>query len=87
MRKRQSTRIARKSVTQRKEESILARSAKAAGWNAARSSRALGLTVKIIKDNEIISVHPDKTEKVERAIQRSSVDVSKLRKGSILHKR
>lgn len=87
MRKRQSTRIARKSFTQRMEERILTESAKTAGWNAARSSRALGLTVKIIKDNEIIAVQPDKSERVVRGIRKSSVDISKLKKGSVLRKK
>ncbi len=87
MRKRSIIRAVRKSITQRKEEMILAKSAKVAGSNAARCSRALGLTVKIIKDNEIITVQPDKTEKVIRSIHQSSVDISKLRKGLILHKR
>lgn len=87
MRKRSIIRAVRKSITQRKEDMILAKSAKIAGSNATRSSRALGLTVKIIKDNEIITVQPDQTEKVIRSIHQSSVDISKLRKGLILHKR
>ena len=87
MRKKRNTRALRRKISQTKEERILAKSAKVAGFDAARSSRALGLTVKIIKDNEIVSVQPDKTEKVVRAIYRSTVDISKLRKGLILRKR
>ena len=80
-------RVLRKSITQRKEELILARSAANAGSNATRLSRALGLTVKIIKNNEIVTVLPDRTEKVIRSIGKSSVDTSRLRKGLILHKK
>lgn len=87
MAKRPVTRTLRKSITDRKEDSILARSAKAAGSNAARSSRALGLTVKIIKGAEILTVDPDKTERVVRSIRRSAIDTSTLRKGLILRKK
>ncbi|MBU8883077.1 hypothetical protein KSK37_08285 [Kaistella sp. DKR-2] len=87
MRKSSNLRALRKSISQRKEEIILVRSAKNAGSNATRSSRALGLAVKIIKDHEIITVQPDKTEKVIRSIHKSSIDISKLRKGLILHRR
>jgi uncharacterized protein (DUF1778 family) len=87
MKKRQNTRVLKTIISQRKEESILARAAKAAGWNVIQSSQALGLTIKIIRDHKIISVQPDKTEEVLRTLEKSSVDTSKLRKGSILAKR
>lgn len=87
MKKRTNTRTLRKTISLRREERILAESAKTAGWNAARSSRALGLTVKIIKGNEIIAVQPDKSERVVRGIRKSSVDISKLKKGSVLRKK
>lgn len=61
---------------------ILARSAKVASSSAARSSRALGLTVKIIKYNNIIEVHPDQSDRVLRPIHKSSVDVeNRVEKG------
>ena len=87
MAKKASPKTLRKSITERKEESILARSAMVAGSNAARSSRALGLTVKIIKGAEILTVDPDRTERVVRSIQRSAIDTSTLRKGVILRKK
>ena len=87
MGKKQVTGTLRKSMTDRKEENILARSAQAAGSDAARSSRALGLTVKIIKGDEIITIDPDRTERVIRSIHRSAVDTSTLRKGLILRKK
>lgn len=87
MKKKQNTRLIKTIISQRKEEIIIAKSAKIAGWNAIQSSQALGITIKIIKDNKIISVQPDKTEKVLRTLEKSSVDISKLRKGSILRKR
>lgn len=87
MRKKQFARTPRKSITLRKEENILARSAQSAGSDAARSSRALGLTVKIIRNHEIVTVNPDRTENLVRAIRRSPVDTSKLRKGSTLRKK
>lgn len=87
MKKRQNTRVLKTIISQRKEESILAKSAKASGWNAIQSSQAFGLTIKIIRDYKIISIQADKTEKVLRTIEKSSVDTSKLRKGSILAKR
>lgn len=87
MKKRNILRTTRKSLSQRREESILARSAEVASSGATRSSRALGLTVKIIKDNTIIAINPDQSEKVLRSIDKSSVDISKLRKGLILRKK
>lgn len=87
MPKKPDTRTLRKSISLRREENILAESAKTAALNANRSSRALGLTVKIIKGGDIITIRPDRTETVVRSISRSSVDISKLRKGSILRKK
>ena len=76
-------RVLLKWITQRKEELILERSAANAGSNATRWSRALGLTVKIIKNNEIVTVLQDRTEKVDRSLGKSSVAISRLRKGLI----
>ncbi len=87
MRKRNVSRALRRSLSLKREEVILARSAKVASSSATRSSRALGLTVKIIKDNNIIEVHPDQSERVLRSIHKSSVDISRLKKGLILRKK
>lgn len=87
MKKTNILRTTRKSLSQRREETILARSAKVASSSATRSSRALGLTVKIIKDNTVIAINPDQSERVLRSIHKSSVDISKLKKGLILRKR
>lgn len=87
MRKRNITRASRRSLSQTREERILAKSAKDASSSATRSSRALGLTVKIIKDNTIIAVHPDRSERVLRSLHKSSVDISKLKKGLLLRKK
>lgn len=69
------------------EESVLLRSAKVASSKAMRSSHALGLTVKIIRDNQIISVHPDKSETPGRTIAKRTVGLSGLKKGSVLKKK
>jgi hypothetical protein len=69
------------------EENILIDSAKSAASKAIRSSKALGLSFKIIKDNKIISIDADQTEKVEREISKSSVDISKLKKGMFLKRK
>ena len=70
-----------------KEESMLLSSAKVASSKAIRSSRALGITIKIIRNQELIEVRPDKSEKVLRKISKSSVDLSNLKKGMILEKK
>jgi len=69
------------------EDNILLGSAKTASSKAIRSSKALGLSFKIIKGDKIISVHADKSEKVEREISKSSIDVSKLKKGMYLERK
>ena len=69
------------------EENILIDSAKSASSKAIRSSKALGLSFKVIIGNKIISVNADQSEKVEREISESSVDLSKLRKGMSLKRK
>lgn len=69
------------------EDNILIGSAKTAAFKAIRSSKALGLSFKIIKGGKIVSVHPDKSEEVEREISKSSIDVSKLKKGMYLERK
>jgi hypothetical protein len=77
----------KKRVSDDSEEEILIKSAKIASSKAMRSSHALGLTVKIIRDNQIISVHPDKTETPGRAIARRSANLPGLKKGAVLKKK
>ncbi len=69
------------------EDGILLESAKIASSKAVRSSMALGITIKVIRGNEIISINPDKTEKVLRQISKSTIDTSSLKKGMILEKK
>lgn len=69
------------------EENILIDSAKSASSKAIRSSKALGLSFKVIMGNKIISVNADQSEKVEREIPKSSVDISKLKKGMSLKRK
>jgi uncharacterized protein YajQ (UPF0234 family) len=66
------------------EESLMLDSAKYASSKAIRSSMALGLTIKYIKNKEIILLYPDKTMKVLRKIEGSNIDVSFLKKGMVL---
>jgi hypothetical protein len=68
------------------EDNILILSAKSASSKAIRSTKALGLSFKIIKGNKIILVNADKSEKIEREIPKSSIDLSKLKKGMYLER-
>ncbi len=70
-----------------KEDGLLLSSAKIASSKAVRSSMALGITIKVIRSNEIISISPDKSVKVLRKISRPTIDISALRKGMILERK
>ena len=70
-----------------KEDSVLLDSAKIASSKAIRSSIALGLTIKVIRDHEIIAVNPDRSVRVVRKISKPSIDVSALRKGMVLERK
>lgn len=74
-------------VSEVSEDNILVDSAKSTASKAIRSSKALGLSFKIIKGNKIISVNADQSEKVEREISKSPVDISKLKKGMSLKRK
>lgn len=63
------------------EETILIQSARTASSKAVRTSKALGLTIKIVKGNKIIEVKPDNSKQVIQSIPKSTVDISKLQKG------
>lgn len=70
-----------------KEDGVLLASARVASSKAVRSSRALGITIKIIRNQELIEVRPDKSEKVIRKIAKPNVDLSKLKKGMVLERK
>lgn len=70
-----------------KEDGVLLASAKVASSKAVRSSVALGITIKVIRDNEIIAISPDKSTKVIRKISKTTIDTSTLRKGMILERK
>ena len=61
--------------------------AKAGSDKALRVSRAMGLTVKIIRNNEIIEILPDGKEKVVRKIEPDHLKVKALKKGTVLCKK
>ena len=66
------------------EDSILIGSAANASSKAIRSSKALGLSFKIIKGGKIITVRSDNSERIERILSKSPIDLSKLKKGMTL---
>lgn len=70
-----------------KEDNALLDSARIASSKAIRSSMALGITIKVIRDHEIIAVNPDRSIKIIRKIAKPSIDVSALRKGMILERK
>jgi hypothetical protein len=69
------------------EEDILMEAAKIASSKAIRSSMALGLKIKVIRDREIIEINPDRSETVIGKIPNLSIDLSSLKKGMILQKK
>ncbi|MBK7638752.1 MAG: hypothetical protein IPJ22_01485 [Bacteroidetes bacterium] len=69
------------------EDSILLASAKIASSKAVRSSTALGITIKVIKDHEIVAINPDKSIKILRKIPKPTIDITSLRKGMILERK
>jgi hypothetical protein len=52
---------------------------------ALRESRVMGLTVKIIRNNQVIELYPDGSEKVVKTIEREPLKIKGLHKGSVLH--
>jgi Zn-dependent M28 family amino/carboxypeptidase len=77
----------RKVVLSSKEDSVLLDSAKIASSKAIRSSMALGLTIKVIRNHEIIAVNPDRSIRFIRKISKPLIDISSLRKGMILERK
>lgn len=74
-------------VISSKEDRILLDSAKIASSKAVRSSIALGLTRKIIRDHQIIVINPDRSTTFLRTISKPTIDISFLRKGMILERK
>ena len=73
--------------TNQSEVKILLKSAKSASSKAIRASRAMGLTVKYISNNEIIEKLPNGEQKVLRKIDSIPVNIKGLKKGDILYKK
>ena len=69
------------------EDSILLASAKIASSKAVRSSTALGITIKVIKDHEIVAINPDKSIKILRKIPKPTIYITSLKKGMILERK
>ena len=69
------------------EDGVLLASAKIASSKAVRSSIALGITIKVIRDHEIVAINPDKSIKVLRKISKPTIDITSLRKGMILERK
>jgi hypothetical protein len=66
------------------EEKLLIKSAKIASSKAIRSSKALGLTIKFIEKNSIIEITSNGKNILRTKKVNPSIDLSKLKKGSIL---
>ena len=69
------------------ELKILQKSAKNASNKAIRASKAMGLTVKYISNNEIIEKLPNGEQKVLRKIDSIPVNIKGLKKGDVLYKK
>ena len=76
-----------KTISPSEEESLLLESAKIASSKAVRTCRALGLTIKVIRDNHIIAIRSDKSTKVLKEISKSKIDTSSLKKGMTLERK
>ena len=73
--------------TSDEELKILQKSAKKGSDNANRTSKAMGLTVKLILNNEIIEKSPNGERKVLRKIKVISANRKGLKKGTVLCKK
>ena len=77
----------RRNIILSSEDGVLLASARIASSKAVRSSIALGITIKVIRDHKIIAINPDKSIKVIRKISKPTIDISSLRKGMILERK
>ena len=66
---------------------ILKKSAKSGSDKAIRASKAMGLTIKLISNNEIIEMLPNGEQKVLRKINVLPTNRKGLKKGDILCKK
>ena len=69
------------------ELKILQKSAKEGSDKAKRTSKAMGLTVKLILNNEIIEKLPNGEQKALRKINNISINRKGLKKGTVLCKK
>jgi hypothetical protein len=69
------------------EMKILKKSAKSGSDKAIRASKAMGLTIKLISNNEIIEKLPNGEQRVIREINVIPVNGKGLKKGTILCKK
>ncbi len=65
----------------------LLESAKIASSKAVRSSKALGLIIKVIKNHKIIEIHPDHSKNTIRSIPKPIIDLTSLKKGMVLKRK
>lgn len=79
-------RLAKRDIFNTQEESALLQSAKIASSKAVRSSIAMGITIKIIRNNHIIAINPDKTQKIIRTIKKHKANTDSLKKGMVLER-
>lgn len=73
-------------VKRHDEDTILLASAQEASSKAMRTSIAMGLSVKIIRDNKIIEISPDKSERVLRRIPHKVICPT-ITKGTVLKRK
>lgn len=76
--------LKRKIKIQQNEDSILVQSAISASTNAVRISKALGLSISVIKNNQVITIKPDNSIEVVKTLPKIELDTKRLKKGMIL---
>jgi len=69
------------------EELALISSARVASSKAIRTSKAMGLSVKVIHDNKIIEIAPDGSERVVRTLKSSKQRIPVIKKGVALKRK
>ena len=79
--------LKRKIKIQQNEDSILVQSAISASTNAVRISKALGLSISIIKNNQVITIKPDNSIEVVKILPKIELDTKRLKKGMILNRK
>lgn len=79
--------LKRKIKIQQNEDSILVQSAISASTNAVRISKALGLSISIIKNNQVITIKPDNSTEVIKILPKIELDTKRLKKGMILNRK